>query len=183
MAGKTPQKAVKAFRDPIAEALGCFGPVFVGTTSTELGATSQLTLNGGKVMRLPGSDPLDLDVSIVYRVVSGRDDHPHERSRWKVSTLGWWYSLERDAEELVAYHWHPEVKSDVTDPHLHIGGQDKTHYPTGRIMLEDVLRLAVELGVEPVDQIRWDECYERNRANFALGATWGLPVRSPGPQE
>lgn len=40
----------------------------------------------------------------------------------------------------------------------------------------NVLMLAVEMGAEPVDRARWDECCERNRSNFALGATWGLPV-------
>ena len=42
--------------------------------------------------------------------------------------------------------------------------------------LARLLMLAVEMGAEPVDRARWDECCERNRSNFALGATWGLPV-------
>ncbi|HBX09915.1 MAG TPA: hypothetical protein DEG13_09065 [Candidatus Microthrix parvicella] len=60
--------------------------------------------------------------------------------------------------------------------HLHLDGKSSPHYPTGRVLIENVLMLAVEMGAEPVDRARWDECCERNRFNFALGATWGLPV-------
>jgi hypothetical protein len=50
-------------------------------------------------------------------------------------------------ERLFAYHWHPTGASPVTWPHLHVldpaSALRKVHLPTGRISLEEVLRLAV----------------------------------------
>jgi len=57
---------------------------------------------------------------------------------------------------LLASHWHPDGRSQVTIPHFHVGGTlggipfAKLYAPTGPITLLDVLRFAiVELGVEP----------------------------------
>jgi len=91
----------------------------------------------------------------VYRV----EETEGERGPWKVSTLAYYHSLEDEAgREFVAYQWHPEQGS-IDLPHLHIGtgvgaslgSVHKYHFPTGRVSLEDVLRLAIRVfQVEPV---------------------------------
>ncbi|HMS48876.1 MAG: hypothetical protein WAX12_17955 [Candidatus Microthrix subdominans] len=120
------------------------------------------------------SEPMKLLLAIQVEIVAGRENVADER--FKVSTRKWIHVLRREGREIVAYHWHPDEPGDKTYPHLHLDGKSSPHYPTGRVLIEDVLMLAVEMGAEPVDRARWDECCERNRSNFALGATWGLPV-------
>ena len=84
-----------------------------------------------------------------------------------------------DGREVVAYHWHPEGRSGVTTPHLHLGTGASVgrrdlagaHLPTGRILLEDVLRLGVaELGVRPLRR-DWREILERARGSREESAT------------
>ena len=80
--------------------------------------------------------------------------------------MGYWYTIETEAEqEIIAYHWHPNAPGEVTFPHVHLGyavkvedeAMAKAHLPTGRVALEDVLRLAIrELGVRPL-RTDWQE--------------------------
>ena len=186
MGGRTPNDAVEAFRTPIAEALGCSGHVSLspapgqtpGDRSTNKyvkGSVRTFGINAGRGMDLKSqSEPMKLLLAIQVEIVAGRENVADER--FKVSTRKWIHVLRREGREIVAYHWHPDEPGDKTYPHLHLDGKSSPHYPTGRVLIENVLMLAVEMGAEPVDRARWDECCERNRSNFALGATWGLPV-------
>lgn len=68
-----------------------------------------------------------------------------------------------DGLEILAYHWHPDTRSHVLDPHLHVGPatigtnaiyrpgvMHQVHFPTGFVPLASVIRMAIEeLGVEP----------------------------------
>ena len=77
---------------------------------------------------------------------------------WSVQTTGHVYQLRAGERELLAYHWHPRGLSPHTAPHMHLGvaaelgfaDLGSAHLPTGRIGLDDLLRLAIrDLGVEP----------------------------------
>jgi hypothetical protein len=69
------------------------------------------------------------------------------------------YALEdAGGAEILSYHWHPEGRSAVREPHLHLGPSAKVgltilanaHLPTGRLALVNILRLAIsEFGVVP----------------------------------
>lgn len=120
-------------------------------------------------MRLPGPGRVSIELLMNYRVY----EHPDpSRGPWKVSTTGWIYHLfdQRDTAQ-VQYHWHP--RHNVGFPHLH-HGDGGLHYPTGRVLVEDVLLAATELGATPGDDSRWAEVQEQNRAMFVRGATWGV---------
>lgn len=58
--------------------------------------------------------------------------------------------------QFLAFHWHPRVPGPATHPHLHVRSDaaplsHKTHVPTGRVSLADVVRLLiVEFGVPPL---------------------------------
>ncbi len=68
-----------------------------------------------------------------------------------------YFLLRDDGREILAYHWHPEGRSHVTTPHLHLGagaeagwpGLQKTHLPTGSVVLPDLVELAIGCGVAP----------------------------------
>lgn len=76
--------------------------------------------------------------------------------------------------EVFSYHWqpsHPEVKF----PHLHVEPHafKKAHFPTGRISLEEVLRLLItDFGVQPL-RSDWDKVLAKTHQKFATYRTWG----------
>jgi hypothetical protein len=105
------------------------------------------------------------------------------RGPWKVHTAAYLYELRRDDAELLVYHWHPSGVSPQTRPHLHIGPAAElafkplqgAHVPTGRIALEEVLRMAiVELGAQPRRK-DWDQIFERTQAGYEDWRTWPAP--------
>lgn len=156
-------------------------------TADSWSAASQgrLLVNRGGATRLKGNSRIDLELSMTYRISQVAD---LGRGPWKVSTTGWIYSVFMNGEPYCQYHWHPISDSHEKLPHMHVDKLDPNrHFPTGRILIEDVLRLAVDLGAEPVDSTKWSEVEARNREMFAKGATWGVgPELDPiigGPEE
>lgn len=172
MAGKTAREAVRAFVEPLQAALVCFADGRVTTDTSALGKEGVLAVNRGELFRLNGDSPVWLSATMRYEVVkaSGR------QGPFKVSTRGWIYHLHGERRRrLIGYHWHPVSPSHAVHPHLHAFEMgDKKHYPTGRVLFEDVLQLATEYGAEPRDAVRWQDVSAENREKFALGATWGV---------
>lgn len=170
MAGRNPTAAVKAFVEPIQGALGLFASGKVVVNQYKPGIKGILLFNDGDVVRLRGNNKVGLSVNMHYEIV------PAEAGRgpWKVSTVGYMYELHVDDKALYEYHWHPISDSHETRPHLHCGAVGKGHIPTGRVMIEDVLNLAVELGAKPNNVSRWKALDQLNREKFARGATWGV---------
>lgn len=175
MAGKTPAKAVRAFITPIQAALSCFATGKVTVDQYKPGPEGVLALNDGASVRLNGSDRVELSVTMRYLIVKTDDEM---RGPWKVTITGWMYTLySHEGTALAEYHWHPISDSHVVAPHLHIAGKAKRHYPTGRVLIEDVLSLATEHGAEPIDPKKWAKRDAANRAAFLRGATWGQAAR------
>jgi hypothetical protein len=88
--------------------------------------------------------------------------------------VSYYYALEDPEGREILYHWHPQGLSTVTFPHVHIraGGQladtsiDEAHFPTGRVALEDVLRLAIrEFGVSP-RRVDWEEVLDSSQSAY-----------------
>lgn len=172
MAGKTPAAAVKAFVAPIQEALGLFASGKVTTDIYKPDIVGVLVFNGGQTVKLRGGGKVGLSVSMRYRIVPDEDA---DRGPWKVSTVGYMYDLQLDSKSLYEYHWHPISESHEVRPHLHCSAvDDKGHIPTGRVMIEDVLNLAVQYGAKPNSSARWEELDKLNREKFGRGATWGI---------
>jgi hypothetical protein len=111
-----------------------------------------------------------------YRIVEAEG----ERGPWKVQGAGYDYAIRLDAVEMVAFHWHPAPHNPITWPHLHVGTAvlsanspltRKTHLPTRRIALEQVLRLAVELGADPQAD-DWEDVLSGSQERFECWQTW-----------
>jgi hypothetical protein len=174
VAGRTPTSAVKAFVGPIKQAVGCFASCKVTADSYDPEQEGVLTLNEGEPVKLKrsyGGPLVSVEVSMRYRIV----EHP-DKGPWKVSTSGWMYEVHRDERCLLAFHWHPGSPATILTPHLHAEASSqfrKTHIPTGRILIEDVLTVAEELGAKPMSSA-WQSVMVANRRKFLLGATWGL---------
>jgi hypothetical protein len=92
-------------------------------------------------------------------------------ARWSVRGLSYRCELYDAEREILAYHWHPFARGDVVFPHLHlsagarVGNSNLTraHLPTGSVLLEDVLRLAIDaFGVQPLRE-DWSELLVASR--------------------
>lgn len=182
MAGDTPYQAFENFRDPLQKAISCVSKeahvwALIGTNGYRPGEDHTLVPKTGDPVRLRGQNELDLVSQIWYRVNATEGD----RGPWKVETLAYSHGLETaDAQEVIAYQWHPGQGSRITYPHMHLGsgiGADlgileKVHIPTGRVALEDVLRFAItELGVEP-QRDDWEETLTGTQDKFEEWRTW-----------
>ncbi|WP_419402586.1 hypothetical protein [Mycobacteroides abscessus] len=171
MAGRNPTAAVKAFVSPIQEALGLFASGRVTADTYKPDIVGILTFNSGEVVKLRGDSKVGLSVTMNYRIVADEDS---ERGPWKVTTVGYMYDLRLSDKSLYEYHWHPISVSHEVRPHLHCAAVDKGHIPTGRVMIEDVLNLAVQCGAKPNNLARWTALDKLNREKFSRGATWGV---------
>jgi hypothetical protein len=97
------------------------------------------------------ADTFYLTVALHFRIT----EETGTRRGYRVTTTAYYYALlDAGEKEIIAYHWHPH--GDVAFPHLHICSGAKVgrvemrnaHIPTGRIALEDLLRMTItEFGV------------------------------------
>jgi hypothetical protein len=181
--GKTPREAVEAFSAPLRESLACILPptVFLRAQGEQAdGGPYLLTLLGhrGPTVPLGGPHGIGLFIALYYSIMATADP----QAPWRVQTRGYRYQLTvRDGRELVGYHWHPGSLDEgaVEFPHAHFHtltdppGLSKPHWPTGRVPLESVIRLALrDLGV-PAQRPDWAAVLERNEAIIRRWSSWG----------
>lgn len=102
-----------------------------------------------------------------YRITKGTGG-------WAVHTVNYKYELQvASGREIVAYHFDPD-RGRVRTPHLHVRGLtaplplSKVHFPTGRVSIEDVIRLAItELRVRPrLPDGQWQSLLEETEEEF-----------------
>jgi hypothetical protein len=122
-----------------------------------------LALNANNPTRMPGPSSLSIIVNQAYSILPEEDE---AQLTWRVRNRGYVYSIQTaDESEVVAFHWNPESAGEVASPHAHVGRRllsepielgserfdlPKIHIPTGRVPLEDVVRMAItEFRVEP----------------------------------
>ncbi len=84
----------------------------------------------------------------------------------------------RNNHVIIAFHWHPAERFEVRHPHLDRGAKEgredlhRTHIPTGRVALEDVIRFAImELGVEP-KRADWERVLSDAQEAYRRERTW-----------
>jgi hypothetical protein len=170
VAGRNPAAAVQAFLAPVQAAFGLFAAGNVIADTYRPGSEGFLVFRGGEVVTLHGASKVGLGVRVRYSII--RDDRPG-CGPWRVTTTGYMYELQRDGTTLYEYRWHPRSRSHEVRPHLHCTAVGKAHIPTGRVMVEDALNLAVQHGAKPNSLARWQELDALNREKFARSAVWG----------
>lgn len=186
MAGRTPAEAVAAFLTPLQQALDCLTSTVLNVSGGYYAADRPhaLLLGKGDPVALQGEHRLSLSVAQNYRIV----EFEGPRGPWKVQTTAYFYELRRGDEELLGYHWHPHGASRYTSPHLHLGPGaqlgfaplHRAHLPTGRIAIEDILRVAItEFGAQP-RRGDWDEVLDKTQSGYEAWRTWPSP-RRPSP--
>lgn len=179
MAGRTPPEAVQRFLDSLQRSLSCVTGAVLnpkgGYHPSEF--PHPLTLGSGLPVELGGGSGLAMAVRQQYRIA----ERPSRHEPWKVTTVAYYYTLrESGGSEIISYQWHPNQRSAVTYPHLHLGagagdlrsGLTESHLPTGRVALEDFVRLLIEgFGARPLRE-DWEEVLEKSRAEFEKDRSW-----------
>ena len=178
MAGRNAVAAVKAFTGPIQRALTCFAHGRVSVDSYDPESEGILQFNRADDVALNGPGEISLSVAMRYRIVKTRSLASPGKP-WKVSTTGWIYALKAGGAAVADFHWHPTITPQIPFPHVHASSdRERRHLPTGRVLIEDLLTLAVECGAQPAEPEKWEGIRARNLENFGKGATWGF--KAPG---
>jgi hypothetical protein len=188
VAGRTPAEAVRAFLDPIQQALACIAPgkitVSGGGLNPVLGKQYSWGLNNGAGAELLSDGPdLTLFAAMYWKLI---EDDRDGYGPLRISTLGYEYSLVTGTNtELWALHWHPAGRSWEKRPHLHLGDvlltdaspvDSKTHLPTGRMTFENAIRWAVGSRAMPMHE-DWEGRLALAEAPHILHRSWsGDPV-------
>jgi hypothetical protein len=136
-----------------------------------------LALERGLPVDLGGGTNLAVQVSQQYRLIESTSP----REPWRVTIVAYFYTLqEAHGSEILSYQWHPTVPESVTYPHLHLGYAaaitreelHHAHLPTGRVALEDFVRLLIEAFTVPPARENWEEVLAQSRAEFDADRSW-----------
>lgn len=180
MAGRSPHEAFRNFLDPLQRAVSCVTRDVIYHQGGHFPhpVPHVLTLGKARLVKLAGRGGIHLSMIMHYRLVPAEG----ERGPWKVSTVAYYYNLhDAGGKEIISYQWHPESRSSATNPHLHLGAGAlvghaelaKAHLPTGRVALEDVIRIAItDLGADPL-RPDWQEVLAESQRAFEDWRTWG----------
>jgi hypothetical protein len=192
LAGASPEEAVDAFLERIRAALACivdgtaFGSGYAEGIehSLTLYVTGQSAPNVARLTTHGGVGELRFRFAHLYTVVQAPDDAQRGPSPYVVSTSFYQYTiLDYEENEVVVYDWAPEGTSPVQTPHVHVPIAGSTvlrqrhrspletqktylgnlHFPTGRIVLEDIIELLIrEFRVDP-RRDDWEAILKHNR--------------------
>jgi hypothetical protein len=181
LAGASPKQAVENFLRPLQRALSCVTAAVIDRQGGyDLRVTYALTVNGGEPVRLARVNrPADIAIRIAqqYRIVHAEGD----RGPLKVQTVAYMYTLEAaDGREVFGYHWHPGSRSPFSFPHLHLeagamlGRPEllRAHLPTGRVSVEEFLRLVIDSFDVRARRRDWCAVLQQTQAAFSKWRTW-----------
>lgn len=188
MPGRDPRQAVQGFLDPLNESTRCLLPASWAYRSPEngpaVGGPYTALLNWGQPVPARGLS-VTVEGFIAFTVMEqdiNRRGRVPRGQRYKVSTRAYYFTLLNadNGSEILAYHWHPEGKSTVTYPHMHIGTPElssggllsrKDHLPSGRMAFEHVLIMLSDRGAEPL-RPEWHDTIHANLERFMQWRTW-----------
>ncbi len=110
----------------LQRAISCVSPAVIGSVPGALN-TYDVSLRGqgprDRYTRLPGGNALGFAVSYVVIQEPGE-------CTWTATVSTYRYGLyDRDGREILSYHWHPDARSHVTTPHLHLGAASRPGDP------------------------------------------------------
>jgi hypothetical protein len=182
LAGRDAHEAVNNYREPLKDAVGCVtNPVLLFSEhgGYRVGEEYSLALMEGDPVQLSGTARIAISVIQYFQVIQ---DEREDYGPFRVTTTAYYYTVEdENGHEIIAYHWHPKAPNSKTvHPHVHLqyGAKVKrqelagTHLPTGRVAVEDFLRLMIEVfGVAPLKK-NWSVILGRTKKQFDLYKSW-----------
>jgi hypothetical protein len=168
LAVRTPAEAVRTFVGAFQSVVSCLTVArFSAEGYRPIDLPYSAELQDGEAVVIAGP-PLRLLIVLRYRIVQAANSP----GAWVVQLTAYDYELlDNSDREILAYQWHPQARSPVTWPHVHLGpaaGElwrplGRAHLPTGRIAVQDVLRLAIrDFGVPP-RRANWEAVLDRTQ--------------------
>lgn len=148
--GRTPEEAVRAFLNPIQQALKVLDGHAKLTIAGKRGAyhrgqVYEWSLNGDSGMGLSYAGRFY--ASMRFEVVdSVPDQHDEEhQGAYHCTSRAYNYKLSTPrGSDLWRIHWHPTGVSPAKEPHLHLPPDLDRHLPTGRITFEKAIVWLIE---------------------------------------
>ena len=157
MSARLRREAVRDFQAVLNDVLHCVAIAFVRFVPVD-GLDENVLAFETPGESVPLRSPLGLGLRVRLRARVGPVDG--DPGRWQARIVAYQYALlDGDGREYLAYHWHPDGSSHVTEPHLHLGPAAHVgvgelaaaHLPTGPVALASVVRVAVDgLGGRPL---------------------------------
>ena len=179
MPGRKPYEAAHNFIASMQKAASCVTASVLRPSKNgyEVSKEPHLLTFADDPVELAGRQDFALSVRHEYRIMRGEGLW----GRWKVRTAGYYYELQDDSDdEVISYHWHPESRSPLAVPHMHIGvgsgvtvaGLREPHYETPRMALESFLLMLIkDFGVQP-KRDDWGNVLRRGHAQYEQERTW-----------
>lgn len=183
MPGKSPYEAFQNFVDPFKRAIACVAVTKIshspdGNSKMDTPHGLYVQTRDGGPIKLDGPAGLELRARLQYKIIA---DEREDYGPIRCTTLKYAYELRSSSgTSVLDYHWHPGGESHEESPHLHLGSTQLSedavlrsghHILTGRISLEAVVRMAIELGARPKFD-DWDDRLTLAEAPFKLFRTW-----------
>ena len=179
MPGRNLVAAHDAFIEPIKASLSVLGTLHLQHSPkvrSDAAAEHSWTINKGEGISL-GQLRFKAQMTFRYRRDETLPDTP-----WRVRTTAYMYTIEKkNGREVLAWHWQPAAPGPK-EPHLHVGAgvlapgeilSSKDHVPTGRVAVEEVVRMLIrELDVKPGNE-SWAEQLAGTEQKFRAFSSWG----------
>lgn len=159
MPSRTPAAAVSTVKEALQRAVSCVSDAVLVVSPggyRPAGSIHYLTFAQEFVRLKDDGAGLGLRTRYSYRL----QNDPTDRRAWLAACVDYLYAIHNaDEREILAYHWHPDGRSPLVAPHLHLGpgaalGRvelTRAHLPTGAVGLPAVLQFAIrDLGVRPL---------------------------------
>ncbi len=148
--------ALAVVRERVAQTASCVTPVPIVLTTRNRRAFELSFPPTKEYVRLAIEPRLWLQGR--HNVEAGRNA---QREQWRMIVTGYHYEVregrtEAESKQVIAFDWHPDGRSIILMPHVHIHSEGtrlsrKHHIPTGPVSFAAVVRfLIAELGVAPV---------------------------------
>lgn len=186
MAGRTLKDAYKNYRDPLKRVISCVTDAVliasVQPNELEMEEIYSLVLQSGDAVPLSGDSRISISVSQQFSLI--KDDR-QDYGPYRVSTSAYSYVMEEiDGPEILAYHWHPRGVGKGF-PHLHLKSGAKvqrpeltrsrgesSHIPTGRVAIEEFVRLLIECFNVPPRKSNWEDELKETKQKFDEFKNW-----------
>lgn len=124
------------------------------------------------IFKVSSQPKLYAEISMNYVIVEvAKKDRPR-LGKYKVSTRWYRYGiLDHRQREILSYQWHPGTEIDF--PHLHVHSLEKCHLPTGRVSIEQFVRLLIDdFDVKPKKGCDWKVVLKETEDKFKSYRTW-----------
>lgn len=169
ISGATPAATIRLLRETLQQAISC---VSDGVLTTETDSVEvKLMLNPRRIR----CSNAFVSLSLRYSAALVAHADQAVRSRWLAHTTGYMCALDDDdGREILSYHWHPQGRSHVTTPHLHLGAGagalrrelQKAHLATGLVTPIALLRLLIESFAVRARRTDWLPVLDRAEATL-----------------